>query len=424
MEDLSKYQIKRNILCIDLKSFYASVECVLRGLDPFKTPLVVADKSRGDSTIILAVTPYLKELNIPSRCRIFELPKKLDVIYAKPRMKKYLEYSSLVIETYLEFVSNDDIYVYSVDEAFLDVTNYLNYYKISDYELALKILKRIEEKLGLTATCGIGPNMLVAKLAMDIEAKKIKNNIAKWDYKDIPYKLWDVTPLSKMWSIGHRMERNLNLMGFEKIGDIARTDKEKLKKRFGILGLELWYHTNGIDMSLIKDKDLLRKKPKSFGVSQVLPRDYDATEILSIMIEMIDDVTRRLRVSKKRAKTISFSIGYSRYQGGGFSRQVSLDQATANESVIYQACLDLFDSFYEGYPIKTIGVSLSNFDESNIYHYSIFEDIEVLDKEIIVSSTVDKIKNKYGKNSIIRGTSLEKHATARERNKQIGGHHV
>lgn len=424
MENLKEYQLNRNILCIDLKSFYASVECVLRGLDPFKTALVVADKSRGKGAIILAVTPYLKNKGMPSRCRIYEIPEGLDIIYARPQMKQYLEYSVKVIETYLEFISEEDLFVYSIDEAFLDVTSYLKYYNMTDYQLAEKILERLKEKLGLIGTCGIGPNMLMSKLALDIEAKNNPNFIAKWGYSDIESKLWKVEPLSKMWSIGHRMESNLNLLGLKTIGDIAKYPIEVLKKKFGVLGVELWYHTHGIDMSLVQDKHKLRSEPKSFGSQQVLFRDYKADEVLTIILEMVDDVTRRMRLAKKRAKTISLSIGYSKNYRTGFSRQITLDQPTSNVSVIYQECLNLFDLYYENYPIRVVGVHLTNLDSSNTYHYSLFEDFDTLEKESKIQNTVDRIKLKYGKNAILRATSLEKHATAKERNNQIGGHHV
>ena len=204
---MKEYQIKRNILCIDLKSFYASVECKLRNLDPFKTPLVVADKERGEGSIILAVTPYLKSLGIPSRLRIYELPKNIDVIFAKPRMQKYLEFSSKLIEIYLNYVSEDDLYIYSIDEAFLDLTSYLKYYQKSEYEISKMILCDIEKTLGLYATVGIGPNMLLSKLALDLEAKTSADFTAKWDYEMVSEKLWNITPLSKMWGIGSKMEK-------------------------------------------------------------------------------------------------------------------------------------------------------------------------------------------------------------------------
>jgi len=424
MEDLKIYQLNRNILCIDLKSFYASVECVFRGLDPFKTPLVVADKSRGGGSIVLAVSPYLKQLGVPSRCRIFELPQDLNIIYAKPQMQTYLEYSAAVIGVYLDFISEDDLYVYSIDEAFLDVTHYLKYYKKTDIELAADILNQVHHKLGLTATCGIGPNMLMAKLSMDIEAKKRPNNIAQWTYDDLEAHLWPVMPLSKMWGIGHRMEAHLNKLGIYTIGDIAAYDKNKLKRMFGVLGEELWYHTHGIDLSAIKDKSKLRSKPKSFGSGQVLFRDYNEHEILTIILEMVDDVTRRLRLARKRCQTVSLSIGYTKSCGGGFSRQVTLEQPTASERQIYQTCLDLFDMYYEGYPIRTVGIHLSKLDDSKVYQYSLFEDASALDREYKLHATMDSIKMKFGKNSVIRSSSEQEHATAKMRNKQIGGHNV
>ena len=424
MENLEQYKTFRNILCIDLKSFYASVECVLRGLDPFSVPLVVADKERGGGSIVLAVSPYLKSLGVPSRCRIWELPKDIDIIYAKPQMQKYLEYSAEVIGVYLDFVSDADLYVYSIDEAFLDLTSYLSYYKKTDIEIAADILDKVHAKLGLTATTGIGPNMLMAKLAMDIEAKKSPTNISKWNYYDIEKHLWPVTPLSKMWGIGRRMEEHLNKLGLFTIGDIAKYPVSSLKRRFGVLGEELWYHTHGIDASLIKDKALLRRKPKSYGVSQVLFKDYNEFEIPVIIQEMVDDVTRRLRLSKKKCKTITLSIGYSKDYQGGFSRQTTLDQSTSSTSIIYKTCLELFDMYYENQPIRSVGISLSKLDESTTYQYSLFEDAEALDREYELEAAMDKIKHRFGKNAVLRSSSEEEHSTVKARNKQIGGHHV
>lgn len=424
MENLKKYQLNRKILCIDLRSFYASVECALRGLNPFTTPLVVADKGRGGGSIILAVTPYLKEKGVPSRCRIFELPENLNIIFARPQMAKYLEYSAMVVEVYLEFISEQDLYIYSIDEAFLDVTDYLDYYKEDEVTLARRILKRIEEKLKLYATCGIGPNMLLAKLSLDLEAKKKEDGISRWTYEDVIDKLWKVTPLSKMWGIGSRMEARLNKMGFYEIGDIARSDVRRLKRSFGVLGEELWYHTNGIDLSLVQDKIHLRTKPKSYGSGQVLFRDYTIEEIPVIILEMVDEVVSRLRLTKKQTRTIALTIGYSKEYGGGFSRQITLSQPTANESVIFDTCINLLDIYYEGYPIRQVSVYLSNLVEHIIYQYSIFEDADKIDREYKIGCALDRIKFKHGKNAIYRLSSEQEHATAKKRNNQIGGHHV
>jgi len=421
---MNGYQLHKNILCIDLKSFYASVECSLLGLDPFKTPLVVADYARGGGSIVLAVSPYLRKLGVPSRCRIFELPKNIKIIFQKPRIEKYLEYSTKIIEIYLRFISEEDIYVYSVDEVFMDFTNYLEYYQKTDYEIAKMIMKVIYKETKVYSTCGIGPNMLIAKLALDIESKKEPNFIAKWDYDDLPEKLWPVTPLSEMWGIGRNMERNLNQLRLYKIGDIANYDVKKLKKKFGVIGEELYYHTHGIDMSLIQDKLKIKPVSKSYGSGQTLFQDYYKPEIFQIISEMVDDVCRRLRVSKKLAKTVHFGVAYSKDLGGGFARQLTIEQPSANESVIYKACLYLFEQFYEGDPIRRVHVGVGGLTDKQEYQFSFFEDVNQLIKEQQVFSTIDEIKYKFGKNSVNRASSELKESTIKNRNEMIGGHHA
>jgi DNA polymerase V len=421
---MEAYKLHRNILCIDLKSFYASVECAVRQLDPFKTPLVVADAGRGGGSIVLAVSPYLKTLGIPSRLRFYELPTDLGIIVAKPRMRLYLEYSAKIIEVYLKFISEDDLYVYSIDEAFLDVTEYLSYYKMTDTELAKKILAAIYEETKLFATVGIGPNMLISKLALDIESKKAPDFIAKWTYDSIPEKLWPIQPLSEMWGIGYRMQKNLNRLGLIKIGDIAAYSPQELKRQFGILGEELYYHTHGIDMSMIQHKHNIRSKHKSYGVGQTLFSDYYVPDIFQIILEMVDDVSRRLRLSKKVAKTIHLGISYSKDVGGGFSRQMSLEQPTSSTHVIYDICLSIFNKYYQDEPIRRVHVSATNLKESHVYQFSLFEDPDFVIKEQNLFHAVDQVKYKYGKNTINRASTELESSTTKARNKMIGGHHA
>lgn len=421
---MEEYKLHRHILCIDLKSFYASVECALLDLDPFKTPLVVADKSRGSGSIVLAVTPYLKSLGVPSRCRIHEIPPDLPIIFQKPRMETYLEYSTKIIEIYLRFVSEDDLYVYSIDEAFIDVTEYLNYYQKTDIEMAKWILDTIYQETKLYATCGIGPNMLMAKLSLDIESKKAPDFIAKWTYEDIPTKLWPIEPLSEMWGIGSQMEKRLNRLGLQKIGDIAHYRPETLKKIFGILGEELYYHTHGIDMSMIQQKQTIRAVSKSYGSGQTLFHDYFVPDVFQIIIEMVDDVARRLRLHKKVARTIHFGVGYSKEVGGGFSRQITLEQPTSNASVIYETCLSLFHTYYEDEPIRRVHVSVGNLMDQHTYQFSLFEDAERLIKEHKLHQAMDDLKFKFGKNSVNRASSELESSTIKARNTMIGGHHA
>ncbi len=285
--------MKRNILCIDLKSFFASVECVDRGLDILTTSLVVANTMQGRGAITLAVTPTLKALGVKGRTRLYDIPKDISYKIVNPRMTRYIEVSKQIIEIYLDFISSEDLHIYSIDECFLDVTDYLKLYKKSDLELAETILNTIQEKTGLLATCGIGPNMLLSKLSMDIEAKHTKSGIAKWTLLDIPEKLWPIKPLSTMWGIGSKLEKRLNSLGICTIGDLAHADKLLLKKKFGIIGIELWEHANGIDESIIHDFQNPSSE-KSISHSQVLYRNYYGDEILLIVREMIEVLVRRL----------------------------------------------------------------------------------------------------------------------------------
>lgn len=205
-----------------------------------------------------------------------------------------------VIEIYLIFVSEDDLYVYSIDEAFLDLTGYLKLYNKTELQLTKEIIKKITDEPHLPVSVGIGPNILMAKLSMDIDSKKQKDSIAKWSYKDIPDRLWPVEPLSKMWGIGPRMEINLNKLGIWSIGDLAAYNVDALQDRFGVMGQQLWYHAHGIDNALIQDKGKLRYQNKTYGMSQVLFHDYNGEEVLTIIQEMVDEVSRRLRLNKKR----------------------------------------------------------------------------------------------------------------------------
>ena len=422
-DELERYRIYRHIMCIDLKSFYASVECADMGLDPFKTPLVVADKSRGGGSICLAVSPYLRNKGVPGRLRIFELPKNEDIIFCKPRMHKYLEISSKVVNIFLKYVSKEDIHIYSVDESFLDFTDYKKLYPMEDVDLAKKIVKEIYDELKLYATCGIGPNMLLAKLSMDIEAKKNKSQIAVWKYEDVETKLWPIRPLSKMWGIGRRMEENLGRMGYKKIGDIAKSDVNLLKKRFGVIGEELWYHTHGIDMSLIQDKKKCKAISKSYGVGQVLFEDYNREKTPLLILEMADDISSRLRESHKKATCVHLGIGYNHEFGGGFSRQTKTPEPIDLGKEIAGFCIELFNKFYDDEPVRYIAIAVTGLLDYSGIQLSLFEDKTKNIKEKKLFDTIDQIKRRYGKNSVRRASTELEYSTAKKRNKEIGGHH-
>ena len=414
--------VKRNIMCIDLKSFFASCECVERGLDPFKVPLVVANKKQGNGAITLAVTPALKKQGIPGRVRLYDIPKNIKYEIVPPRMKLYIEKSKQVVGIYLDYVAPEDLHIYSIDECFLDVTDYLKLYKKTDYELAEEILKTVEEKTGLTATCGIGPNLLLAKVAMDTEAKKYKNGIAKWTYDDVEKKLWSITPLSKMWGIGPRMEKKLNILNIYTVGELANYDKNILKDKFGVMGQELWNHANGIDLSKISDFKVT-PKDKSYSHSQVLFKDYDGNNVKLIIAEMVDVICARLRASNKESRVIGFGIGYSKDVDGGFYHSIKLETPTDSPREITNICFLIFDRYYNNLPIRKVSISCCGLTKKEGVQLNLFEPIENKKEEVKVNTAIDEIKSKFGKNSIVKASSLLPDSTAIARNEKIGGHH-
>ena len=417
------YKINRKILCIDLKSFFASCECLVRNLDPFTTPLVVAEPNRNGA-ITLAVTPYMKSLGVPSRGRIYEIPKSIKYITAKPRMNLYIKKSKEVISIYLNYVDSKDLHIYSIDECFLDLTNYMNLYNKSLYDIAKDILNDIKEKTGLYATAGIGPNMLLAKIAMDIEAKHNESFIAECTYDDIESKLWPITPLSNMWGIGKRMEKNLNNLGLYKVEDIAKYNRLKLKEKFGIIGEELWYHTNGIDLSKISDFNN-QVKEKSISNSQVLFKDYYNNEILLIIKEMLTILLRRLRSANLLTGGVHLNISYSKNIGGGFSVSKKIEPSTNDENIIYKTLLNMFNTYYEyDTPIRKVGISLTRLEKNDHIQLNLFENINVLNNKNNINKVVDDINNKYGYNSVLKATSLLSNSTIKSRNNKIGGHNA
>lgn len=407
-------------MCIDLKSFYASCECVERNINPFTTPLVVANPNQGKGAITLAITPYLKNKGIKSRTRLYEIPPWIKYEIVKPRMSLYVAKSKEIISIYLDFVSEEDLHVYSIDECFLDVTHYLKMYNKTDVALAKEILKTITKKTGLTANCGIGPNLLLAKIAMDTEAKKYKDGIAKWTYDDVKTKLWPITPLSKMWSIGKRLEVRLNALGLYKVGDIANFKKEELIKRFGILGEELFEHANGIDNSTISDFKMPPKN-SSYSASQVLFKDYNGNNIKIIIRETIEVICRRLRKNNKQASIIGLGIGYSIDVGGGFYHSMKVNP-TIDEGEFFQVCSNIFDKYYDDNPIRKVSVVAGALVDASSIQLNLFSNVKTMEDNKKLNDTVDAIKEKYGKNSIIKASNLLSDSTAIERNGKIGGH--
>lgn len=422
---MDQYRTYKDIICIDLKSFYASVECALRGLDPFKTPLVVADEGRGGGSIILAVTPFLKAQGIPGRLRLFELPKDIPgLIVAQPRMRTYLEYSAEIIRIYLSYVAKEDLHIYSIDEVFLDVTPYKALYQKTPRALAADILADIFKQTQIPATAGIGDTLLLAKVALDIESKTAQEGIAEWRYHDVETKLWPIRPLTKFWGIGHRMEKRLNEMGFFTIGDIAQADRDLLHRVFGILGDELYFHTHGIDRSVIAEKRFDVSPMRSVGEGQTLFKDTSLKALLAILFEMADTTAARLRYIGKEAQTVHLAIGYSKAYGGGFSRQIRLTTPTRDPKVIFAWAVDLLDRFAEDLPVRRVSLRLTGLNAySPVDQLSFFQDRKDKRTEEQFLEALDQIAQRFGKQYALRLSSYLDEGTLKSRLGLVGGHH-
>ena len=410
----------KTIAVIDLKAFYSFVECIDRGLDAWKVPLVVADKERGKNTIVLSVSPFLKERGVPSRLRIRDLPKGYDYIYAVPRMERYVEKSAEVVKIMMEYVSDEDIHVYSIDEAFLDITSYLDYYHKTPLEIVSMIINTIKERTGLQATGGIGDNFFLAKVALDIYAKHEKNGIATIHQEDVQKKLWPITPLTKIWGIGERTALKLNKMGIYTMGDLANADKDYIHNTFGIIGDQLIDHANGIDESDIHE--VYVPKSTSLSIGQVLFKDYKMDEARLIIREMCDDLSSKLRKENKQTELVSLYIGYSKGTMGGFSRQMSLLNATDDAEELYNALIEIYDEFIRDYPIRRVGISFGKLSTNGFKQINMLDDAKKEKNRHDLFKTMDKLKDKYGKNILLRASALTENSTAIERHNQIGGH--
>ena len=410
-------------LCIDLKSFYASVECVERGLNPLTTNLVVADPERSDKTICLAVSPSMKKMGVSNRCRVFEIPQNIEYIMATPRMKKYIEYSAEIYGIYLRYISKDDIHVYSVDEAFLDVTKYLKLYNMTAKELGVKIIQDIQKELGLVATCGVGTNLYLAKVALDITAKHSPDNIGILDEDSYKSLLWNHKPLTDFWRIGRGIAKRLEGIGVFTMEDITKVDEDRLYKMFGVDADLLIDHAWGIETTTMADIKAYKPKKNSFSNGQVLMRDYTKDECRIVVKEMADALCLELVERECVASSLSLYLGYSsRFEVEGSKGSINFFTDTQSSKVIISKVEELYNSIVKNYPIRRINMSLNNVTSKGYIQYDFFTDRDEMEKENKMQHAILDIKKKFGKNSILRGTNFEEGATMRERNQQIGGH--
>lgn len=498
---------ERTYIAIDLKSFYASVECRERGLDPMDTNLVVADESRTDKTICLAVTPSLKSYGISGRGRLFEVkqrvkeanagrrhdaPKRrlegsshfftelqanpelaIDFIIAPPRMAYYMEYSTRIYEVYMKYIAPEDIVVYSIDEVFMDVTDYLNTYKLSPHDLAMKIILDVLETTGITATAGIGTNLFLCKVAMDIVAKHIpadENGVRIAELDEMSYRktLWTHQPLTDFWRVGRGIAKKLEENGMFTMGDVARCsvhDEDKLYKLFGKNAELLIDHAWGWEPTTIEAIKAYRPSTNSLGSGQVLHQPYEPDKAKLVLREMADllvlDLVDKGLVTDQIVVTVGYDIENltdpersKKYHGAivkdHYGRQIpkhahgtaNLDGHTSSTKKIMCAVSELFDRIVDknllvrrlnivanhvlpeaDAPKKNDGfVQLDLFTDYAALELKQERERAELEREKKMQQAMLTIKKKFGKNAILKGMNLEEGATAKDRNRQIGGH--
>lgn len=490
-------------LCIDLKSFYASVECADRGWDPFTTNLVVADPERSEKTICLAVSPAMKALGVPGRLRVFEIPKDIDYFMAPPRMKRYMEVSTQIYSLYLRWVSPQDVHVYSIDECFIDATPYLSLYHMDGRTFAKTLMDTVFNETGICATAGIGTNLFLAKVALDITAKHAHDGIGCLDERSFKEKIWFHRPLTDIWNIGHGIARRLAKYGVYDLAGVCAMDERTLYREFGVNAEYLIDHAWGQEPCTIDQIHAYVPKGHSLMNGQVLPCNYTRDEARMVMREMLDASILELVEKGLVTESISLYIGYAkptdpvafakalaargRVQDGFDLRSLGLEteestsfldaaypagiasgagnvgvagiagsslagsspstnatksarptgrtlyahsggsrklgRRTNSEHVLKQEFVALFEeTTTDLLPIRRISIGFGELLPEKFATTTLFDDVEAEDRERRKQEAIISVRERFGKNALLKGTSLQKKATARERNTQIGGH--
>ncbi|MBQ8425472.1 MAG: DNA repair protein [Clostridia bacterium] len=408
---------------IDMKSFFASVECSERGLNPMTDNLVVADEERTEATICLAVSPAMKTLGVKNRCRLFEIPKDIEYVIAKPRMKKYIEYAANIYEIYLKYIDKADIHTYSIDECFIDVTDYLKLYKLRAKDFAKKLMSEIEDTLGIPSTVGIGTNLYIAKIALDITAKHSPDRIGWLTEEKFIKTLSNHRPITDFWQISRGTADRLAKYGIYDMQGIASCDEDLLYKEFGINAELLIDHSVGKESCLMCDIKSYKTKAKSISNSQILPCNYSYNDAKIVLQEMIQDGCYRLAREHYSTALIHIIIGYGDKRNEvakGTSRMV---ERTNLFSIINDYALKLFDKIIDkNRPIRKITYDFSDLLGENCEQYDMFTNLDNVKKEKKLVKSVLGLHEKYGKNSLIKGIDLKQNATQRDRNNMVGGH--
>ena len=442
---------ERTYICIDLKTFYASVECVERGLNPFTTNLVVADPERSRTTICLAVTPALKALGVKNRCRLFEIPEGIEYLTARPRMRLYMQRSVEIYALYLRYISPEDIHVYSIDECFIDATPYLELYGTDGCGLARFLMRKVKEKTGITATAGVGTNLFLAKVALDITAKHEPDGVGYLDQAAFRRKIWHHRPITDIWNVGPGIARRLAEYGVHDMAGVAALKPETLLDEFGVNAEFLIDHAQGVEPCTMAQVKAYRPESSGLGNGQVLPRDYSFDEALVVLREMVDALVLELVDRHLVAGGISLSVGYAKtedekertravlrageaFEGGhgvrtGRGPRTGGQRRLAGRTASFSRLWPEFERLYRETtgtvrPVRRLQVGLSGLVPEELEELDLFTDVSARERERGMQRAILAVKGRFGKNALLKGTSLRACATGRERNEQVGGHHA
>lgn len=434
-------------LCIDLKTFYASVECVDRGLDTLVDNLVVADTTRGRGTICLAITAAMKRLGIRNRCRVFEIPANVRYTVAQPRMRHYMEVSAQIYGTYLEYVSPEDIHVYSVDECFIDATPYLSLYNCDARTFALELMGAVKKRFGILATAGIGTNLFLAKVALDIMAKHAEDGVGLLDEELFREHMWNHRPITDIWGIGPGIARRLERLGAIDLKGITQLPEEALYKEFGVNAEYLIDHAWGQESCTMADIHAYCPSTSSLSKGQVLRRPYSFEEGRTILREMVESLSFDLLEKRAICDRISLYIGYAKSKSqiktngstvfvGEHGAQdtvrnpdlcVTGSRKLPEQTASFSLLLAHFDALYwaivdERRTIKRLSIGAGNIAPEELRACTLFSGCASEAEERNLQDAILDVKHRYGKNAVMRGASYRKEATGRERNEQVGGH--
>ena len=417
---------KRTYFVIDARSFYASVEAVSLGLDPMRTKLVVADASRTDKTICLAVSPALKKMGVRNRCRLYEVPKDPDIVIAKPRMRKYISVSASIYGVYLRHISKDDMHVYSIDEVIMDVTTYLKLYGISAVDFARKLMKEANAETGIPFTCGIGCNMYLAKVASGIMAKRSEEGIGILDEESFIRELSFHRPLSDFWQISYGIENRLAKYGIFDMAGIREANEDLLYREFGVNAELIIDHAHGKEPTRMVDIKNYKSESNGVSTNQILSRPYGKGECMEVMLSMIEsfclDMAMRGLVSSRLA--VSFVLEEDKKKRRP-STHFFCD--IAGRSNLASDFIPLAKEQYErwipnGAYIRSVAIGFADVKEQETFTYNLFEDPERKKKDLALRDSLLAIQTKFGKNAVLRAYDFTPSSTRRERNDSIGGH--